>query len=90
MTVEEVAKWKNRDPIVRLQKLLLRKALMDEAELQSVVTAARARARREFDAVEQFERPSLEDTFRYVYADMPELFQRQLAERRRRLERTGK
>lgn len=88
-TVEEAAKWKNRDPIVRLQKLLQRRGLMDETQLQSVITAARARARSEFDAVEQFERPSLEDTYRYVYADMPELFQRQLAERRRRLERTG-
>ena len=87
--IEEVAKWKNRDPIIRLQKLLRRKGLMNDAELDTVISAARERARREFDAVEQFESPSLEDTYRYVYAEMPELFHRQLAERRRRLERTG-
>ncbi len=85
----EVAEWKNRDPIVRLQRLLVSRGLMDDAELAEITAAARERARGEFDAVEQFERPVLEDTFRYVYADMPELLQRQLAERRRRLERTG-
>ena len=88
-TDDEVATWKGRDPIVRLQKLLRARELMDDAELAAVIAEARERARREFDAVEPFEKPSLEDTFRYVYADLPPVMQRQLAERRRRLERTG-
>lgn len=85
----EVAEWQSRDPIVRLQKLLRARGLMDDAEFAKVITEARERARREFDTVEPFEKPSLEDTFRYVYADVPPVMQRQLAERRRRLERTG-
>ncbi len=88
-TDDEVAEWKGRDPIVRLQKLLRARGLMNDDEVAAVIAEAREQARREFDAVEPFEKPSLEDTFRYVYADLPPLMQRQLAERRRRLERTG-
>jgi pyruvate dehydrogenase E1 component alpha subunit len=86
---DEVAEWQGRDPIVRLQKLLVTRGLMDDTELGEVIAAAREQARREFDAVELFEKPSLEDTYRYVYAELPPLMQRQMDERRRRMERTG-
>ena len=86
----EVEQWKRRDPIIRLQQLLLGRGLMDEAAFAQSIAAARTAARSEFDAVERFDKPTLEDTFRHVYAHMPEPFQRQLAARRRALERTGK
>ncbi len=86
----EVEEWQRRDPIIRLQKLLLERGLMDEAAFAEIIAAARSAARSEFDAVERLARPTLEDTFRHVYAHLPEPFQRQLAARRRVLERTGK
>ena len=89
-TAAEVEQWKRRDPIIRLQQQLLGRGLMDEAAFAQIIAAARTAARSEFDAVERFDKPTLEDTFRHVYAHMPELFQRQLAARRRALERTGK
>lgn len=87
---EEVVEWKKRDPIVRLQKLLRAKELMNDNELNEAISDARAKAREQFDAVEHIEGPALEDTFRYVYEKMPGQFERQIAERRRQLERTGK
>ena len=87
---EEVEQWKSRDPIIRLQKLLLTRRLMDEAAFAEIAADARRMARSEFEAVERLPRPTLDDTFHHVYADLPQQFHQQLAARRRALQRTGK
>jgi pyruvate dehydrogenase E1 component alpha subunit len=88
--IDEVAEWKNRDPIVRLQKLLVANGLMDEAELADIIETARQHARDEFDSVEASAAPVLKDVFDHVYAEMPPILVAQMEERRRLLERTGK
>ena len=88
--IDEVAAWKNRDPIVRLQKLLRARGLATEEELQASIEDARQHARDEFDRVEASAAPSLEEGFQHVYADLPPVLQGQLRERQRLQERTGK
>ena len=88
--IDEVAAWKNRDPIVRLQKLLRSRGLASEEELQASIEEARQHARDEFDRVEASAAPALEEGFQHLYAELPPLLQAQLSERRRLQERTGK
>jgi pyruvate dehydrogenase E1 component alpha subunit len=78
---EEVKQWEGRDPILRLERYLLRKGLLAPDDPATLREQALAHARTAFEETEASPDTSLEDTFRYLYRDMPELLSAQLARR---------
>ena len=81
-TDEEVHQWEARDPIVRLERYLTHKGLLSEAEVVQIQEQALASAHASFEEVEQAPDTSLEDTFAYLYSEMPDLLAAQLERRK--------
>ena len=81
-TDEEVRQWEARDPIIRLERHLAHKGLLSEAEAGTIREQALASARASFEEVEQAPDTTLEDTFAYLYSEMPDLLAAQLERRK--------
>jgi pyruvate dehydrogenase E1 component alpha subunit len=79
----EVRKWEGRDPLVRLEKYLLAAGLLSAAEAGTIREEALQQAKEAFREAEAEPDPTLEDTFAYMFAALPEPLKRQLAARRR-------
>ncbi len=77
---EEVEAWKLKDPIIRLEKYLLAKNALDNKLILEIKTTAQNYAMAEFEAAEIFAQPTIDDTFKYMYQEMPEILSEQLAE----------
>jgi len=75
---EEVRRWSELDPLLRLERYLLRKELLSGDQVDTIREQARAEARRAFEEAEGTPDPSLEDTYRFMYAQMPEVLEGQL------------
>ena len=73
---EELAHWRERDPIARVERYIKRKKLLTDDEIKRVYDDARARVK---EAVERFrsnEKPDPLDIFRYMYSmPTPELLE---------------
>jgi pyruvate dehydrogenase E1 component alpha subunit len=68
---EEVEIWRKRDPILRLEKYMLKEKMLTAKEKEKIWADADSRVE---EAVKEFElmsRPKPEDMFRFVYARMP-------------------
>jgi len=81
-TDEEVRQWEARDPIIRLERHLAHKGLLSEAEAGTIREQALASARASFEEVEQAPDTTLEDTFAYLYSELPDLLAAQLERRK--------
>ncbi len=77
---EEVKEWSQKDPILRLEKYLLEKKLLDNKLILEIKTAAQSFASSEFEIARQIPGPSIDDTFKYIYQEMPPILSEQLAE----------
>ncbi len=77
----EVKEWEARDPLPRLERYLLHKGLLTQEQTVSIRQKALECAQAAYDEVEQREDTLLDDTFRYLYSDMPEIMAAQLARR---------
>jgi pyruvate dehydrogenase E1 component alpha subunit len=82
---EEVESWEKKDPIIRIEKYLISKDLLKEDEIESMKKDAKKEAQKAFEDAEKYEKPSLDDTFRYTFKEMPRVLEVQL-EKRRELE----
>jgi len=82
-TDDEVKPWEAKDPILRFERYLAGRKILPPEEAERVRADCRAHARAEFDEAERFRPGSLEETFRYHFAQMPPLLAHQLAERAR-------
>ena len=78
-TREEERTWERRDPIRRLQQLLMDRGLLTESDTGSLVAEARTMARKAFEEVESAPDPDLEAGFRHTFAEIPPVLQDQLA-----------
>jgi pyruvate dehydrogenase E1 component alpha subunit len=79
---EEVRVWSERDPLLRLERYLTGKGLLDSDHIEAIRAETLSAARRAFEQAEATPDPSLEDGFRFMYAEMPEPLGRQLRRRR--------
>jgi pyruvate dehydrogenase E1 component alpha subunit len=79
---EEVKLWETRDPLLRLERYLVRTKNLTEEEAARLREQSLACAQTAFEEVEQAPDEVLEDTFRYHYSDMPAIMERQLERRK--------
>lgn len=70
---EEVEAWKNKDPILRTEKYIQAQNIGSEKELESIKKKAKEYAVQEFEKIENAKKPSLEDGYRYMYKEMPDI-----------------
>jgi pyruvate dehydrogenase E1 component alpha subunit len=77
----EVEVWHERDPILRLERLLVNKKLLTEKDIQGIRSTASEEAREQFRLIEEVPDPGLEDGFAHIYSEMPAQLKLQLTQR---------
>jgi pyruvate dehydrogenase E1 component alpha subunit len=82
----DVKPWEAKEPLVRLEKYILSKKLFSEEEIKKMKEDALQYAKDEFEAAEKHALPSIEDTFRYMYREMPDILKEQMEEIKLRIE----
>ena len=80
---EEVKRWRQRDPVTRLERFLLDREILTLEGMRSLREESISLAHKSFEEAEQVTDPSLEDAFRYLYRDVPPILQEQMARRKR-------
>ena len=79
---EDVNRWKQRDPVIRLERFLLDREILTAEDMRAIREECVRWARESFEEVERQEDPTLEDAFRYLFRDMPPILQEQMARRK--------
>lgn len=79
-SVEEVAAWKEKDPIERLRKVILSKGLMTEAEMDAIQDSAREEVQAAIDGAEKTPSPDPSTLFDDVFAERTKLLEEQRTE----------
>jgi pyruvate dehydrogenase E1 component alpha subunit len=78
----EVKQWEVRDPLLRLERYLLRTSALTNEEVVRHREHALACAQYAFDEAEQTTDTVAEDVFRYLYLEMPRVMELQLERRK--------
>jgi len=79
---EQVADWLEKDPLTRLEKYLALRGLLSEKDREDLAAETLEESRKAFEQAEREVDPSLEDTFRYTFASLPPVLERQLERRK--------
>jgi len=80
---EEVEMWSAKDPLIRLEKYLVRKELLTDESIKDLKASSRKQAQAAFEKAENYQRESLERTYSFMFEEMPPVLTDQLAERER-------
>jgi pyruvate dehydrogenase E1 component alpha subunit len=78
----EVKEWEARDPLLRLERYLVRAKCLTHEEAVEIREKSLACAQSAFDEAEQEPDAVVEDGFRYLYLEMPEIMEPQLQRRK--------
>jgi len=76
---EEVRRWELLDPLLRLERYLEARGLITEEGIRDLRDKCLARARAEFEETERLGDPERADGFLFMYHELPEPLQAQLA-----------
>jgi pyruvate dehydrogenase E1 component alpha subunit len=77
-----VKQWEARDPLLRLERYLIRTKHLTGEDVVREREQSLASAQAAYDEVEREPDVVVEDTFRYLYLEMPEIMQAQLERRK--------
>jgi pyruvate dehydrogenase E1 component alpha subunit len=78
----QVEAWLEKDPLIRLERYLQGKGLLNETDVEAVKEQTLAQAKKAFERTESEPDPSLDDTFGYTFSTLPPVLERQLQRRK--------
>ena len=77
---DEVKSWLKKDPILRLEKYMRAKKLLDDSYKKQAARKAKEKVEKEVEAYENIEEPDPEDIFKYTFKEMTPELKEQLKE----------
>ncbi|MFW6448082.1 MAG: pyruvate dehydrogenase (acetyl-transferring) E1 component subunit alpha [Halobacteriota archaeon] len=86
---EEVERWKELDPISRLETFLVETGRLDQEAIEAIEAEVREEVAEAVDAVEELPEPDPSDIFEYIFAETPPRLREELAELQRLRETFG-
>jgi pyruvate dehydrogenase E1 component alpha subunit len=78
----QVEAWLEKDPLIRLERYLQDKGLLNATDRGTLKEQALVEAKIAFEHTESEPDPSIDDTFHYTFASLPQVLERQLRRRK--------